>query len=180
MNYEFFSNIFRALVRAEEVALEIQDECLLAETSKAKVSILTQFDRFFPSVVEDVIKRPGFSCKPFFEIIAEYPFLLEGREKKFLKFVASVAGYARTHKSGKIALDCNVVKIMANRHIDDFVWRQVVKDRNSDYFVSAVNAVLQSISGRKKGHAAYMLTEELLPSWTLAFPEIVFNESKCW
>lgn len=178
MNYEFFSNIFRALVRAEEVAIEIKDESLLAQTSKAKASVLTQFDRFFPSSVEDVIKRPGFSCKPFFEIVAEYPFLLEGREKKFLKFVVSVAGYARVHKNENIALDNNVVKIMASRYIDDFVWRRVVRDRNYNYFVSAVNAVLQFIFGKKRGYAAYMLTEELLPSWVLAFPEIVFNESK--
>lgn len=173
MNYEFFSNIFRALVRAEEVAVEIKDESLLARTLAAKKSILIQFDRFFPSSVEDVIKRPGFSCKPFFEIIAEYPFLLEGREKKFLKFVGSVAGYARVHKNENIALDNNVVKIMASRYVDNFVWRQVVRDRNYDYFVSAVNVVLRFIFGKKKGHAAYMLREELLPSWSLAFPEIV-------
>lgn len=178
MNYEFFSNIFCALVRAEEVAIEIKDESLLAQTSKAKASILAQFDRFFPSTVEDVIKRPGFSCKPFFEIVAEYPFLLEGREKKFLKFVASVADYAKVHKGENIVLDKNVVKIMGSRYIDDFVWRQVVKDRNCNYFVSAVNSVLQFIFAKKRGHASKMLTEELLPSWTLAFPEIVFNESK--
>lgn len=176
MNYQFFSNIFRALMCAEGVAVMHKDELLLAQVKEAKASILTQFDHFFPSKVEDVLNRPGFSCKPFFDIIADFPFLIKGREKKFLKFVASVAHYAKLHRSENIALGFNTVRIMVSPVIDDFVWNRVVKDKDSDYFVMAVNAVLPLVNRKKKGHAGYKLIEELLPSWVLAFPEIVLEE----
>lgn len=175
MNYQFFSNIFRALIASEDVAVSIKDECLLTQVCQAKNSILTWFDHFFPACVEDVLNRSEFSCKPFFEVIADFPFLIEGREKKFLSFVASVAYYARYHKGSNIALDYNVVRIMASRYIDDFVWKQIVKDDDNEYFARSVNATLRLVSENKKGHACLVLTEELLPSWNLAFPKIMFN-----
>lgn len=176
MDYRFFSDIFRALTVAEDVAVICKDECLLAQVRQAKASALAQFDRSFPSTVEEVVKCQGFSCKPFFETIAEYPFLLEGREKKFLNFVASVAHYARNRKSNGIALDYNVVRIMVSPYIDDFVWKQVVNDCDNGYFVRSVEAVWPLVCQNKKKRSSFILTEELLPSWLLAFPEITLGK----
>lgn len=172
MNYLFFSNIFRALVSAEAVALKIKDEDLLAKSQQAKVSVLTQFDNFFPSEVDDAIFHKGFNCKSFFEIIAEFPYLVEGREKKFLSFIASVALYCESHPDSKIVLDRNVIKIMASRYIDNYVWQKVIKSSNNDYFIAAVEAVLPLLQERPLDRADIELMEVLLPSWKQAFPAI--------
>lgn len=173
MNYEFFSNIFRALMSAGAVAVKIGDQDLLTKTEKAKASVLAQFEHFFPTSVEDMLLRPNPDCKPLFAIMAEFPELLRGRESKFLQFITDIVRYQAIYgKKAKISLDSDVLKIVASSVMDDYAWKISKDTQKSKEFSQAVIAVLPLLSEQPIDRWEMNFIEVLLPAWGQAFPEI--------
>lgn len=173
MNYELFSNIFRALMSAEAVAVKIGDLDLKVKTEKAKESILTEFDQFFPSSVSDLLKRPNPDCKPLFAIMAEFPFLVKGHERKYLQLIANISLYQKLYEDEEIImLDVNALKIIASSFIDDYVWKFSKDSKISEEFFNGINAVLPLLTEEPYEKWEINLVEVLLPAWGQAFPEI--------
>lgn len=173
MNYEFFSNIFRALMSAGAVAVKIGDQDLLAKTEKAKASVLAQFDNFFPTSVRDMLQRPNPDCKPLLAIMAEFPELLQGRESKFLRFIADIVRYQAVYgKGAKISLDVNVLKIVSSSIMDDYAWKISKDTKKSEEFSNGILAVLPFLSEHPIDGWEMNFIEALLPAWGQAFPEI--------
>ena len=174
MNYEFFGNVFRTIMEAEVVASQVEDKNFAANVEKAKMSMLTWFGKHFPAKVEDVISYPKFNCKSFFGILAEFPELVVGHERKFFSFVSSVAKYANSEgrKNKKFQVDHRVVKIMASPYVDEYLWTTLIRSSDPSPFIGAVEAIIPLLVRETVCKEESRLKEEMFPSWSQAYPEI--------